>query len=210
MLVKNNDPNYKFQILTWDTSLNTKGTHTITLYLLRFANTFSSLNDRKSIWSHISSLRFKNLKRNIGTKCAKGFIPTEDISDNFDKLSQMVGNINRLTDNLSTSDLYEASKMFSALNLCPSFLLKVYWDAIYGPSSRIAMFASNILKKAKGGDKEKAIKIFAKISSMLGFQHISYHQGNKSSGRNYISLKKNLFKVKGLRQNIQIVICLIT
>ena len=81
--------------------------------------------------------------------------------------------------------------MFSALNFCPSFLLRVYWDAIYGPSSKIAMFASNILKKAKGGDKEKAIKIFAKISSMLGFQHISY-SNDENEGFN-----KNIVDVKG-------------
>ena len=41
--------------------------------------------------------------------------------------------------------------------------LRLYWKAIYGSESRIAKFASNIIRKAKDGFKVKAQKIFAKI-----------------------------------------------
>ena len=60
--------------------------------------------------------------------------------------------------------------MFLALNSCPSFYVKLYWKAIYGNESRMAIFASNIIQKAKDDFKGKAKKIFSRISSVLGFQ----------------------------------------
>ena len=98
--------------------------------------------------------------------------------------------------NLSGSNINSA-KMFIALNACPSFYVKLYWKTIYGPSSRISMLASNILKKAKGDFKIKALKIFAKMSSVLGFQHISYHHGGNQSVGKDINLIKNIMEVKG-------------
>ena len=58
--------------------------------------------------------------------------------------------------------------MFIALNSCPSFYVKLYWKVIYGNESRMAKFASNIIRKAKDGFKARAQKIFAKISSVIG------------------------------------------
>ena len=97
----------------------------------------------------------------------------------------------------SSGSNINSAKMFIALNACPSFYVKLYWKTIYGPSSRISMLASNILKKAKGDFKIKALKIFAKMSSVLGFQHISYHhRGNRSIASN-IDLSKNILDIKG-------------
>ena len=86
--------------------------------------------------------------------------------------------------------------MFIALNSCPTFYVKLYWKAIYGNESRIAKFASNIIRKANDGFKVKAQKIFARTSSVIGFQHISFHhEGNRSIAMN-IELSKNM-DVKG-------------
>ena len=71
--------------------------------------------------------------------------------------------------------------MFMALNVCPSEFIRLYRRALYGPQSRIAILALNIAKKATNDLKIKAIKILAKITSLLEFQHISYnHEGNGS------------------------------
>ena len=86
--------------------------------------------------------------------------------------------------------------MFIALNSCPTFYVKLYWKAIYGNESRIAKFASNIIRKANDGFKVKAQKIFARTSSVIGFQHISFHhEGNRSIAMT-IELSKNM-DVKG-------------
>ena len=100
---------------------------------------------------------------------------------------------------LSKSEINKAAQLYFALNSCPSFFEKLYWKAIYinGPNSRISMLASRIPTKLKGDLKEKALKMFTKMSSMLGFKHISYHHdGNKSIGQNVV-LTKNILKVKG-------------
>ena len=88
--------------------------------------------------------------------------------------------------------------MFIALNSCPSFYVKLYWKAIYGNESRMAQFASNIIRKAEDGFKARAQKIFAKISSVIGFQHIAYHnEGNKSIAIDN-DLSKNMLDIKGI------------
>ena len=170
-------------------------------YILRFVNSVKSSNvENKVIWSHIPSLRNKYLKNSI-SRCIDGFIFDEYISNNFEKISPLVGNQGSedIKYNISKSEVNEAAKMFFALNSCPSFFEKLYWKAIYGPESRISMLASNILKKAEGGLKEIALKIFGKICSVLRFQYISYHHGeNKSVDRN-IKLTKNILDVMGER-----------
>ena len=58
------------------------------------------------------------------------------------------------------------------------------------------MLTSNIFKKEKGDFKDFALQIFAKVTSVLGFQRISYHQeGNENVGRN-ITLTQN-FGIEG-------------
>ena len=161
----------------------------------------NSILEKKLIWSYVKRLRIEYLIKNIHITCEKSFIPSKYISLHFEKLSQMVGDtrssyeINR---NLSRNDLNSAAEMFIALNFCPSFYVKLYWKAIYGNESRMAKFASNIIRKAKDGFKARAQKIFAKISSVIGFQHISYrHEGNRSTAMN-IELSKNMMDIKGI------------
>ena len=157
--------------------------------------------DKKVMLSHIKTLRFKYLKK-------KSFLPFgsettliygNDISSNLEKLSQLVGiNISqKIHRNLSKKDISESAIFFLVLNSCPSFLEKLYWQAIYGPEERMAMLTSNIIKKAKGSFKEVALNIFAKVSSVLGFQRLSfYHKRNESVERN-LELTKNMMGIKG-------------
>ena len=74
-----------------------------------------------------------------------------------------------------------------------SSLLNLYKNALYGEKFRIAIIASNIIQKAESGFKVSAIKIFAKISSVLGFQQISYHYDTEGKP----ALRKNIFDIKG-------------
>ena len=159
----------------------------------RFVNSIISSNvENKVIWSHISSLRHRYLKKNISPKCFDGFISNEDISNNFQEMS--IWNANEVLEDMEYNrKINEAAKMFFALNSCTSFVEKLYMKVIYGPDSKISMLASNILKKAKGDFKVKALKIFRKIISILGFQHISYNHGENKS----VELNRNIFDVKG-------------
>ena len=154
----------------------------------------NSILEKKIIWSYVKRLRIEYLIKNADLPCENKFIPLQNISINFENLAQMVGDtsLDEISTNISRSDINIGAEMFMALNSCPSFYVKLYWKAIYGSETRIAKFASNIIRKAKNGFKEKAQKIFAKISSALGFQHISYHhEGNK------IDLRKNMLGIKG-------------
>ena len=61
----------------------------------------------------------------------------------------------------------------------------------------MAMLTSNIIKKGKGDFKKVALNIFAKVSSVLGFQRLSFqHKGNKSVESN-MELTKNILSIKG-------------
>ena len=152
--------------------------------------------DQNVILSHIKTLRFEYLKKYLKKNShGCGFstlIPQDHISSNVEKISQIVGiNISeRINKNFSKSNITEKAKLFLALNSCPSFHEKLYWKAIYGPKERMAMLTSNIIKIAKGDFKEVALQIFAKVSSVLGFQHLSK---NKT---------KNILEIKGKRQKI--------
>ena len=85
--------------------------------------------------------------------------------------------------------------MFLALNSCPSFYVKLYWKAIYGNESRMAQFATNIIQKANNDFKARAQKIFAKISSVLGFQYIFHHyDGKESTYKNISGIEGEGFK----------------
>ena len=149
-------------------------------------------SERRLIQGYVERLRIEYLIQNIHLTCDGGFIPLNFISLHFEKLSQMVGDtrssyeINR---NLSRSDINSAAEMFMALNSCPSFYEKLYWKAIYGNESRMAKFASNIVRKAKDSFKSRAQKIFAKISSMLGFKHITYNHDGESTSKNILDIE---------------------
>ena len=131
----------------------------------------------------MKTLRLEYLKENMELKCDKAFIPLGNILINYENLSHMVGvfKSSEQNRNLSKKDINASAEMFMYLNSCPSFYVKLYWKTIYGPKLRMAMLATNIAKKAKKDFKLKATQIFAKISEVLGFKHISYHyKGNES------------------------------
>ena len=169
-------------------------------HLFRFINLVENSSLEKAvISSYVKRLRIEFLLKHIDIGCEKSFIPLQNILNNFEHLSQMVGVISfqEISRNSARRDIDFSAKMFLALNSCPSFYVKLYWKAIYGGDSRIAKFTSNIVRKAKDDFKERAQKIFAKISSVLGFQHISYHyEENKSTDMN-VKLKKNILDIKG-------------
>ena len=163
--------------------------------------------DKEVIWSHINTLRFKYLKKFSLLECQidmnDKFIKQDLIAYNVEKVLQIVG-IKSLSEkinkNFSKSDITEAAELFLALNSCPSFFEKLYWKIIYGPKQRIAMSTSNIIKKAKGDLKEEALNVFAKVSSVLGFQRVYFHhKGNESLGEQ-IKLTKNILDIKGEMQ----------
>ena len=167
----------------------------------RFANgVINSGLDKKVIWSHIKTLRFEYLKENsLECQSKTTLISGNYISSNLEKLSQLVGiNISeKIHKNFSKSDISENAIYFLALNSCPSFFEKLYWKAIYGPEEKMATLTSNIISKAKGDFKKVALIIFAKVFSLLGFQHLSFHhKGNQSVGRN-MELSKNILGIKG-------------
>ena len=102
--------------------------------------------------------------------------------------------------NFSKSDISYSGEIFMALNSCPSFYERLYEKAIYGPKLRIAMLASKVVKKAKNIFKFFAQKIFAKISSVLGFQHLFYNQKRNKSIDFDILLNNNMFGIEGIKQ----------
>ena len=157
--------------------------------LFRFVNTVTdSKLDKEVIWNFIKVLRLEYLKKNGNIRCEasddldeNGFIDEQNMEHNLEKLSQMVQVVSpdQSQKNLSKASINVGAEMFVALNSCPnSYYLKLYWNVIYGPESRIAMLALKILKKANINFKKDALKIFSKISSILGFQHISFLGGN--------------------------------
>ena len=170
------------------------------LNFFRFIDLVTNSNsEKKLIQDNVKRLRNEYLLKNIHLNCERKFVPLDFITLHFERLSQMVGdtNFDEISRNSSKDDINFGAEMFMALNSCPSFYVKLYWKAIYGNESRMANFAANIIRKAEEGFKVRAQKIFAKISSVIGFQHIAYqHEGNKSIAMN-IELTKNLLDIKG-------------
>ena len=153
--------------------------------------------DKKVVWSHIKTLRFEFLRINSLLPCSFNthLITDNHISSNVEKFSKIVKiGVSEKNKNFSKSDITESAKLFLALNSCPSVFVKLYWKAIYGPKIRMAMLTSNIIKKVKGDFKKVALNIFARVSSVLGFQYLSFH--HKGVGRN-MELSKNILGIKG-------------
>ena len=164
--------------------------------LCRFVNTvLNSELDENLIWSHIKTLRLNYLMKNADLTCDNAFISQVNISTHFEKLSHMAGVVissEQFNRNFSKSNIDTAAKMFVYLNSCPSFFVKLYWKAIFGPKSRIVMLASNIIKKTNAGFIPKAVQIFAKMTRLLGFEYISYYKGNGHFGENIKNERKTL------------------
>ena len=160
----------------------------------------NSNSEKKLLQDNVRRLRNEYLLKNIHLTCERKFIPLDFITLHFERLSQMVGdtNFDEISRNSSKDDINFGAEMFMALNSCPTFYVKLYWKAIYRNESRIAQFASNIIWKAEDSFKGRAQKIFAKISAVIGFQHITYrHEGNRSIAMNN-ELSKNMLDIKGI------------
>ena len=145
------------------------------------------------------SLRFQYLKDpNLKyIKCKNNFIPISDISINFEKLSQMVEVFESSTkrnNNISKIDIDFSGQIFVTLNSCPTIFEKLYLKALYEnkKAETIALLTSNIVKKSKSDFKIKALKVFAKISSVFRFQHISYNHGKNGRFEKNIELTRNI------------------
>ena len=163
--------------------------------------------DKKGIWGHIINVRFEYLQKNINfQKCENDFIPFDDIEINLDRFSLMIGvnSSDQINSNLSEKDINLAAEMFFGLNACPSINEKLYWKAIYGTNSSVetAILASNIIKMSTNDFKKGSLKIFAKISKVLGFQHILFHDKelNNSGSKNTLMMIKHL-DTKGERKS---------
>ena len=163
--------------------------------------------DKKGIWGHITNVRFEYLQKNINfQKCENDFIPFDDIEINLDRFSLMIGvnSSDQINSNLSEKDINLAAEMFFGLNACPSINEKLYWKAIYGTNSSVetAILASNIIKMSTNDFKKGSLKIFAKISKVLGFQHILFHDKelNNSGSKNTLMMIKHL-DTKGERKS---------
>ena len=157
--------------------------------------------DKKVVWSHIKTLRFEFLRINSLLPCSFNthLITDNHISSNVEKFSKIIKigvSENKINKNFSKSDITESAKLFLALNSCPSVFVKLYWKAIYGPKERMAILTSNIIKKAKGDFKKVALNIFAKVSSVLGFQRLSFYHGRNESAERNMELTKNMMGIK--------------
>ena len=154
--------------------------------LFRFVNTVSdSKLNEKVIWNFIKVIRLEFLKKNGNVRCEasddpdeNSFIDEQEMENNLEKLSQMVQVIgsDQSNKNLSKAAINVGAEMFVALNSCPSYHVKLYWNVIYGPESRIAVLALKIVKKANSNFKKDALKIFSKICSVLGKPSIKKRQ----------------------------------
>ena len=125
--------------------------------------------------------RLNYLKKSLNTDCYGSLIPTEDMELNFQELSQRL-EINDVSQEvnytLSKSMIRTFGKMFMNLNSCYDFYhVKLYEKLAYGPKSRIGPLALNIIKNSGPKFRKKALKIFSKISRILGFQHIQTNNG---------------------------------
>lgn len=118
-----------------------------------------------------------------------------------EKISQLLGvdvdtveNSEEINGNLSKSVINEAAKMFFPLYSFPFFYEKLYLKAIYETNTRtMALILSKIIKKADQDFKVDAQKIFAKVSQIIGFKHISYYR----EGNDSFMLMKQILGIKG-------------
>ena len=176
----------------------------ISKYNGRFVNiiTKKELNE-EMILSHLQNLRFNYLKKNIDLTCDNQeslFIPNQHIENNLETLSKLlkVDTDDKVDVNLSKEKINKGADLFFALNFCPSEIVRLYWRVMYGNKQRIAIMASNIIKKVNENLRIKALKIFAKVTSVLGFQYITnYPAGNQSFSTMKTELGKNILGVKG-------------
>ena len=152
------------------------------------------------MWSKVRTFRVKQLTKYSDNNFIYVYCFTnEELTSTIEEFARFVGvkNISdKINKKISKSSLNNGAEMFQSLYSCPSFFVRLYMKAFYGnkTSTTLAMLASKIIKKANNDDfKEKAIKIFAKIASVLGFQYISHYNNDTQS------FERNIVNVKGMR-----------
>ena len=152
------------------------------------------------MWSKVRIFRVKQLTKYSNNNFKYLYCFTnEELKSTIEEFARFVGvkNISeKIIKKISNSTLKNGAEYFQSLYSCPSFYVRLYLKAFYGnkTSTTLAMLASNIIKKANNDDfKEKAMKIFGKIASVLGFQYISHYNNDTKS------FERNFMNVKGLR-----------
>ena len=154
--------------------------------------------DPKIVWDKIMMTRFNYLKKSLNINCRGSLIPPADMELNLQELSQRleVYNVSQEVNNtLSKSMIRTLGKMFMNLNSCYDFYhVKLYEKLAYGPQSRIGPLALNIIKNSGPKFRKKALKIFTKMSRILGFQHI---QANNGTDDNIPQFQRAISSVNG-------------
>ena len=88
---------------------------------------------------------------NSQVACEDTLIPTKYISENVEKLAEMVEvEISKeINNSFSKSEIMDCAEMFISLNSCPSYLEKLYLKVFYESETtgKIALFTSNIVKQ---------------------------------------------------------------
>ena len=167
--------------------------------VLRFINilTHSGMSNSE-IWLKVRTFRVKQLKQYMDGNFKFMYCFTnEELVSTIDDFARFVGVQNildKVNGSLSKSTLNNGAEMFQFLYSCPSFYVRLYLKTFYEnkTSTTLTMLASKIIRKANGDFKDKAVKIFAKVASVLGFQFISHY--NKDNRR----LERNISNIKGL------------
>ena len=150
------------------------------------------------IWLKVRTLKVKQLKQySDGNFKFIYCFTNEELVSTINEFARLVGVQNildKINGSLSKSTLNNGAEMFQFLYSCPSFYVRLYLKTFYEnkTSTTLAMLASKIIKKANEDFKDKAVKIFAKVASVLGFQFISHY--NKDNRR----FERNISNVKGL------------
>ena len=164
----------------------------------RFVNVVTSLHlPSNDIWKKIKTFRVEQLRRYSNNNFKYIFcFTTEELTSTVEKFAKFVG-VNNISDeinvDLSKKTLEDGAEMFQSLYACPSYYVRLYLKAIYGnrTSTEMAILASKIVKKATSDFKDKAAKIFEKITLVLGYQYISHY--NRESQ----NFQANIANVKG-------------
>ena len=151
--------------------------------------------DQESVWRSFRADRAQYLKTNMNKDCS-GFLPKAEIELNQRKIEQKFQMFNISDEknfSLSKKQINFGAELFMTLNTCSDFYRQIYLNAFYGPQSRIVQLSLNIYKKSTTDFKEKAKKIFAKVTSALEFEYIQHTMN--ANGR--IEFTKNMQSVRG-------------
>ena len=139
------------------------------------------------------------VKNNAEMECPDGsFISEQRIRFNNENMFNFVEGVNvtiEVVETLSKTMIRNAGEMFSSLNTCPSFYERLYSKIIFGSHTptMIAKLALNIAKYAKKDFQPKALQIFLKITSLIGYDYIN-HESEISIANSVFNLNISLAK----------------